>query len=143
MEPKVVTVFKMFDKTLVGKLPVDQPEFMALIDRENIISEEVKKRMNSTNRSKDIRADVIVGEIEKSLPDREKIDKLFVVMKEYNHGLEKLAQEIENHLDPCMYISVHTQVMYVRMYIQMYIWEKLGYVVTLNIMYVSVKPHHK
>ena len=128
MEPKVVTVFKKFDKILVKKLPVDKPEFMALIDRENIISEEAKKRMNSTNRSKDIRADVIVGEIEKSLPDREKIDKLFVIMKEYKHGLEKLAQEIENHLDPSTYISVHRQVIYVRMYIRMYVmefWEKL------------------
>ena len=82
MEHKVVAVFKKFDKILVEKLPVDQPEFMALIDRENIISEEAKKRMNSTKRSKDIRADVIVGEIEKSLPDREKIDKLFVIRNE-------------------------------------------------------------
>ena len=112
MERKVFTVFKKFDKILVKELPVDKPEFMALIDRENIISEEAKKRMNSTKRSKDIRADVIVEEIEKSLPGREKIDKLLVIMKEYKHGLEKLAQEIENHLDPSTFISVHIQVMY-------------------------------
>ena len=121
MERKVVTVFKMFDKDLVKKLPVDQPEFMALIDRENIISEEARKRMNSTNRSKDIRADVIVGEIEKSLPGCDKIDKLFVIMKEYKHGLEKLAQEIENHLDPStftyVYLCIHKLCMYVHMYV--------------------------
>ena len=135
MERKIVTVFDKFDKILVEKLPVDQPEFMALIDRENIISEEAKKRMNSTNRSKDIRADVIVGEIEKSLPGREKIDKLLVIMKEYKHGLEKLAQEIENHLDPSTYTYICAYTSYVHMYVCDGILGK-DYVVTLNIIYV-------
>lgn len=101
MELREVNVFKKYDKILCKKLPVDQPEFITLLEREKIIDEEAKKKMNS-NRSKDIRADVIVGEIEKSLPGGNKLDKLLVIMKEYDQDLEALAQEIENHLDPSM-----------------------------------------
>ena len=115
MEPKEVAVFKKYDKTLCKKLPVNQPGLIALLEREKIIGEEAKKRMNS-NRSKDIRGDVIVGEIEKSLPSGETFYKLLVVMKEYGQGLEILAQEIENHLDPSMYLCVYSICVYVRMY---------------------------
>ena len=126
MEPNEVTVFKKYDRILCNNLPVDQPEFITLLEREKIIDEETKKimKMNS-NRSKDIRADVIVGEIEKSLPGHEKLDKLLVVMKEFGQGLEILAQKIEKHLDPSMYLSVysihvyiHTQVTYVSIYVR-------------------------
>ena len=108
-------MFKKYDNILCKKLPVDQPEFIALLEREKIIDEEAKKRMNSS-RSKDIRADVIVGEIEKSLPGGEKLYKLLVVLKEYDQGLEILAQEIENHLDPSMYLCVYSICVYVSMY---------------------------
>ena len=100
MEPKEFTVFKKFDTILVKKLPVNQPRFIELLEEEKIIDEEAKKRMDLSNRSKDIRADVIVEEIEKSLPGPEKFDKLLKVMDKYGHGLEKLAQEINNHLNP-------------------------------------------
>ena len=93
------------------KLPVDQPEFIALLEREKIIDEEAKKKMNS-KRSKDIRADVVVEEIEKSLHVGKKIDKLLEVFKEYGQGLEILAQEIENHLDPSTYICIFTCIQY-------------------------------
>ena len=115
MDPK--KVFEKFDKKFYKNLPVDQPEFIALLEREKIIDEEAKKRMDISNRSKDIRADVVVGKIEESLPGREKLDKLLVVMKEYGQGLEVLAQEIENHLDPSMCTYVHTQVTRVRIYV--------------------------
>ena len=111
MEPKEIKIFKKFEKTLGKMLPVDQPEFIALLEREKIIDEETKKRMNS-KRSQDIRADLILEEIEKSLPGREKLDRLFVVMTEYKQkeGLEKLAQEMENHLDPSTYVFIYIYV---------------------------------
>ena len=97
-------------------------QFIALLEREKIIDEEAKKRMDISNRSKDIRADVVVGKIEELLPGREKLDKLLVVMKEYGQGLEVLAQEIDNHLDPSMctvfvYMYIHKLHVYVYMYI--------------------------
>ena len=115
MEPK--QAYEKFENELLKQLPADQPEFITLLEREGVIDGEAKKRMNVKNRNKAVRTVVILEEIEKSLcVSHEKFYKLLSAMKEYNHGVETLAEEIENHLDPSTYLCVHkllTQATYV------------------------------
>ena len=118
------------------KLPVDQPEFIALLEREKIIDEEAKKKMNS-KRSKDIRADVVVEEIEKSLLVGNKLDKLLEVMKEYGQGLEILAQEIENNLDPSTYVCLFICIQYLCICkLHMYVCVKYAFSIVNEIIYI-------
>ena len=95
MEPK--EAYKEFENDLLEQLPADQPEFILLLEKEGVIDGEAKKEMNT----QDENICVILEEIEKSLlVSHEKFYKLLSAMKEYNHGVETLAQKIENYLDP-------------------------------------------
>ena len=104
MEPQ--EVYKMFEKDLLENLLADESDFVDRLEEEGVIDEGIKKKMNVLNRSKIIRAVAIVEEIENSIPDSlEKLHNLLSAMKNYNHDdLKLLAQEIENHLDPGMYL---------------------------------------
>ena len=101
MGPK--QAYEKFEDELLKQLPADQPNFIALLEKEGVIDGEAKKKMNLPNRSNDkvICTAVILCVIEKSLSDSdEKFNSLLKVMEEYKNGLESLALKIRNHLDP-------------------------------------------
>ena len=109
MGPK--QAYEKFEDELLKQLPADQPNFIALLEKEGVIDGEAKKKMNLPNRSnnKIICTAVILSVIEKSLSDSdEKFNTLLKVMEEYKNGLESLALKIRNHLDPGSYM--YTQV---------------------------------
>ena len=95
----------MFEEDLLEKLPADQPEFIALLENEKIIDEDIKKKMDMYEQTKIVRAVPIVEEIERSISTSdEKFRKLTSVMKHYNDDLKKLAEKIENRFDPGIYL---------------------------------------
>ena len=97
-------LYPHFEKNFQDELPVDQPQFIELLSREDVIGEESRKKINMPNQTKASCIASILQEIETSLSDSdEKFYKLLAVMKEYKHGLEKLAQKIEKYLDPGTY----------------------------------------
>ena len=105
-EPK--ELYKKLERRFRNELPADQQEFIKLLEREGIIGEKNKRKMNAPNQIKAVRLGVILQEIEASLSDSdEKFYKLLKVMREYNHGLETLVQKIENYLDPGTYVLMH------------------------------------
>ena len=113
MKPK--EIFRKFEDKLREQLPTDNPDFMAELEREGVINEEIKTKINK----KRIRcvAAVILNEIELSIddPDDKKFYKLLNTMETFKNGLEILAQKIRNHLDPGIYVVVHTiRYMYIR-----------------------------
>ena len=102
MEPEAV--YKKFENDLIKQLPTDNPDFMAELEREGVIDEETKKKINLKKRFKFL----ILDEIEKSLDDPDKkFYKLLKAMENYKHGLETLAEKMRNHLDPGTYIHIN------------------------------------
>ena len=101
------------ENDLIEQLPTDQSEFIALLEREGVIDEELKKEMNVTSHVKDHRTVAILEDIRESFSvsnqteSNDKFNKLLSAMKKYNHGLEKLALKIENQLDPGTYVYIH------------------------------------
>ena len=97
-------IYLKFEKILLVRLPMDQPDFTALLERDDIIGKETKKKIDLPNQTRAGHAASVLNEVytSPSFSD-EKFFKLLSVMKEYKHDLETLAQEIENHLDPGIY----------------------------------------
>ena len=111
MGPK--EAYKGFEQQLLEslKLAADQPDFIELLNEKDIISEKTKKNLDMPNQPKNVRAALILEEIRESFSvSNEKFGNLLLVMKDYKHGLETLAQKIQKNLDPSMYVFVHTQV---------------------------------
>ena len=80
MEPR--RIYEKFEKDLLQALPADESEFISLLEEENIIGAEAKKKMSVFNRTKIVRAVAIMEEIEKSLSiSDEKLKKLATIMK--------------------------------------------------------------
>ena len=96
-------LYTFFEKKFQDEFPVDQPQFIELLEREDIIDEK-NKTMSKQPKS---RLALILQEVETSLSNSdEKFYKLLLVMKEYKHGLKKLAQKIESYLDPGIYVCM-------------------------------------
>ena len=100
-EPKEIYV--MFETKLSNSLPADQPDFIKLLERVDLIGERNKRKMNAPNQTRAGCAACVLHEIDASTFSNEKFYKLLSVMKEYGHGLGTLVQEIETYLDPGMY----------------------------------------
>ena len=98
--------FKRFRDPLFKQLPADQEEFIKLLEEKGVIGMETIKKMKVKNQGKSHRAAAILGEIHKSVS--ENFGKLLSAMEEYNRGLETLAKEIRNHLDPGTYLLVYS-----------------------------------
>ena len=98
-------VYQRFENQLLNKLPADEPDFITLLERDDIISKETKRKMDFPGQTRAGHAASVLNEIDTS-PSfyDEKFYKLLSVMKEYKHDLETLAQEIENHLDPGIFV---------------------------------------
>lgn len=94
-------VYDRFEDKLLNKLPADKPEFIALLERDDIIGKETKAKLDFQDQSGRGLVASIVQVID-TLPtfSDDKFYKLLSVMKEYKNGLEILAQEIETHLNP-------------------------------------------
>ena len=130
------------------KWAADQPKFIELLKEKNIISEKTKKNLDMPNQIEGMRLAYILEEIRESLS--EKFEDFLSVMIDYKHGLETLAQKIENHLDPsnefvhtqvnldCTYICIHMYALihtyvHIRTYIATYItiydsfWDSSSY----------------
>ena len=98
-------IYLKFKKSLLNRLPTDQPDFIALLEREDIIGKETKRKMDLSYQTRAGYAALVLNEIDTWLSFSDgKFRKLLLVMKEYKHGLETLAQEIENQLDPGIYV---------------------------------------
>ena len=101
-------LYTFFEKKFQDEFPIDQPQFIELLEREGIIGEKKKRIMNKPNQPKAVLIALILQEIETSLSDSdEKFYKLLSVMKEYKHGLETLAHKIEKYLDPGTYLCTY------------------------------------
>ena len=100
-EPK--EIYMKFERKLLDSLPADQPDFIKLLERKEIIGEKNKKKMNAPNQTRAGCAGCVLQEIDASTFCDEKFYKLLSVMKEYGHGMETLVLEIEAYLDPGMY----------------------------------------
>ena len=108
MTPK--EAYEKFEAGLLNQLPADQPDFIALLAKENVISGEAKKKINVRLGNRLGCAAVILTEIEESVPKcGKKFYKLLSIMKQYSHGMKILAEEIENNLDPGMQICTHVR----------------------------------
>ena len=93
------------ENDLMEQLPTDQSEFIALLEREGVIDDELKNEMNVTNHVKDHRTVAILEDIRESFSvSNDKFYKLLSAIKKYNHVLETLALKIENQLDPGTYL---------------------------------------
>ena len=122
-EPK--EVYLRFENRLLNELPADDPNFIKLLKKNNIIGEKAKSKMGFPDQTRRGLAASIVQEIDisPSFSD-DKFRKLLSVMTKYKHGLEILAQEIEIHLNPGMYLSISSNVhtyTYIHTYIHTYI----------------------
>ena len=105
-EPK--EIYQRFENQLLNELPADEPEFIALLERDDIIGEKAKKKMSFPDQTRRGLAASIVQEIDTSPSfSDDKFYKLLSVMKEYKNDLEILAQEIVTHLNPGLYIFMH------------------------------------
>ena len=49
-EPKVI--YKRFERRLLINLPADQPDFIKLLEREDLIGEKSKRKMNTPNQTR-------------------------------------------------------------------------------------------
>jgi len=80
-------------------LPVRQPIFLAMLQREGVLSGNIERIKAYPTETES--AQYLVGKIHKSLRiTRNEFDKLLLVMKEYKYGgMEELAQQIENDLE--------------------------------------------
>ena len=105
-EPKVV--YERFEERLLDSLPADQPEFIKLLEKENIVGEKTRRKINTANQKRNVCAACVLQEIDTLPFPNEKFYKLLSVMKEYGHGLETLVLEIEAYLDPGMYKCTNT-----------------------------------
>ena len=125
-------IYEKFEEDLLQALPADESDFISLLEKENIIGAEARKKMSVFNRTKIVRAVAIMEEIEKSLSiSDEKLKKLATVMKKYDDlnpsaeriKLKPLADKIENHIDPgiAIIILLEKLLKYVYMYIHMFI----------------------
>ena len=108
-------LYEKFEEDLLQALPADESEFISLLEEENIIGAEARKKMSVFNQTKIVRAVAIMEEIEKSLSiSDEKLRKLANVMKKYDDlnpsaeriKLKPLAEKIENHIDPGIAIII-------------------------------------
>ena len=97
-EPNVV--YERFEERLLDSLPADQPEFIKLLEKENIVGEKTRRKINTANQKRNVCAACVLQEIDTLPFPNEKFYKLLSVMKEYRHGLQALVQEIELYLDP-------------------------------------------
>ena len=88
-------------------LPADQKKFKELLQKNQSISEEAITKLNEPNQTRRDCAALILEEIDISPPNFpvDKFHDLLTVMKEYNNGLETLAQKIKSHLDPGIYYA--------------------------------------
>ena len=100
-EPKVI--YEMLEEDLLNGLPANQPEFIKLLAREDIIGEKTRRKMNMPNQTRANCAASVLQEFNASPFPDEKFYKLLSVMKEYKHGLQTLVQEMEAYLDPGTY----------------------------------------
>ena len=102
--------YETFEKELLErlKLPANQPEFIALLEEKDIISEKTKKNLDMPNQIEGVHAVYILEEIQESLSvSDKKFNDLLSVMIDCKNGLETLAQKIKNHLDPSMCLYIH------------------------------------
>ena len=105
-EPKVV--YERFEKRLLDSLPADQPEFIKLLEKEGVVGEKTRRKINTANQKGDICAPYVLQEIDISPFPKEKFNKLLSVMKGYKHDLQALVQEVEDHLDPGINACINT-----------------------------------
>ena len=97
-------IYLKFEKSLFDRLPTDQPDFISLLERDDIIGKKTKKKMDLPDQTRAGHAASVLNEIDKSSSfSDQKFYKLLSVMKEYKHDLETLAEEIESYLDPGMH----------------------------------------
>ena len=97
-------IYLNFKESLLNTLPADQPNFIALLERNDIIGKETKRKMDLPDQTRAGHAASVLNEIDTSPSfSDEKFRKLLSVMKEYKNNLETLAQEIEIYLDPGIY----------------------------------------
>ena len=101
LEPMVI--YEMLEEDLLDGLPADQPEFIKLLAREDIIGEKTRRKMNMPNQTRAKCAASVLHEFNTSPFPDEKFYKLLSVMKEYKHGLPTLVQKMEAYLDPGTY----------------------------------------
>ena len=99
MEP--ADVLNKYARELLS-LPAHQPIFIALLKKHNLLHGNTEERIKSTGLTSDERAQLLVGEITKSLVIfRDDFDKLILVMKEYKDGgMEELAKKMETDVKP-------------------------------------------
>ena len=100
MKDEPMVIYKRFAEKLLDSLPADQPKFVELLENENLIGEENKRKMNAPNQTTRGCAACVLQEINAVPFSDEKFYKLLSVMEEYKHGLEKIVQEIRSHLNP-------------------------------------------
>ena len=97
MEP--AEVLKQYSEELLS-LPVKQPKFIALLNKQNLLPGDTKERITTIcNQQTEANAAMyLVDQIEKSLViSRNGFDKLILVMKQYKDGgMEELANEMES-----------------------------------------------
>ena len=105
-EPKVV--YERFEKRLLDCLPADQPEFIKLLEKEGVIGEKTRRKINTANEKGDICTPYVLWEIDTSPFPIEKFNKLLSVMKGYKQDLQALVQEVEDHLDPGINVCINT-----------------------------------
>ena len=97
-EPK--EIYMKFERNLLYSLPANEPDFIKLLERKELIGKKNKKKMNVPNQTRAGCASCVLQEIDASTFSDEKFYKLLSVMKEYGHGLETLVLKMEAHLDP-------------------------------------------
>ena len=97
MEP--AAVLRKYAKELLS-LPVHQPEFIALLQKHNLLHGSTEARIKPLTQADG--AQLLVGEIKKSLVIiRDDFNKLILVMKEYKDGgMEELAKKMETEVKP-------------------------------------------
>ena len=113
MEPR--EVLKQYAVELLS-LPVRQPTFIALLDKQNLLPGNTKDKILAIHRTDQEAAQLLVSEIERSLDiSRDSFDKLLFVMKQYKGGgMLELANKMESAApNPastyvCMYVYVHS-----------------------------------
>ena len=92
-------VLKQYSVELLS-LPVDQPVFIGLLNKQNLLPGNTKAKITTLCRqqTKEDAAQYLVDQIESSLAiSDDSFDKLISVMKQYKHGgMEKLANEMQS-----------------------------------------------
>ena len=98
MEPTKVLI-KHNDKLL--RLPVDQPNFIVLLQRKSIIHVETVQKIDIPKQTIAERSKLITDEINRSLPTSpENLEKFICALKEYKlGGMETLARQMETDLN--------------------------------------------